>query len=160
MNSSSTKQQPGEPMKTIKSCPRSNHGFTLIELMIVVAIIGILAAIALPAYEDYTVRAQASEAPALMDGLKTRVAELYVNNGTLVNMNSGTNGIPAAVSIVGRYVTRVDVVAGVITATMGGKASAKIAGGTCSLTPKDEGGSLSWTGTCTFAAKYRSPAFR
>ena len=56
-------------------------GFTLIELMIVVAIIGILAAVAIPAYGDYTARAQAAEAFTLMDGLKTPLTELYTSNG-------------------------------------------------------------------------------
>ena len=56
-------------------------GFTLIELMIVVAIIGILAAVAIPAYGDYTARAQAAEAFTLLDGLKTPLTELYTSNG-------------------------------------------------------------------------------
>ncbi|MDD2774638.1 MAG: pilin [Gallionella sp.] len=57
-------------------------GFTLIELMIVVAIIGILAAVAIPAYGDYTARAQAAEAMTLMDGLKTPMTEAYTTDGS------------------------------------------------------------------------------
>ncbi len=62
-------------------------GFTLIELMIVVAIIGILAAVAIPAYQDYTARAQASEAVSLLGGLKTPIVEYYQTNGTAPAMS-------------------------------------------------------------------------
>src|SRR6476661_5420666 len=64
-------------------------GFTLIELMIVVAIIGILAAVALPAYQDYTVRAKVSELILAASGFKTSVAEKAQVDGTLVNAGSG-----------------------------------------------------------------------
>jgi len=75
-------------------------GFTLIELMIVVAIIGILAAVAIPAYGDYTARAQAAEAFTLMDGLKTPLTESYTSNGLfLIN---GVSGVTAITS--GKYV--------------------------------------------------------
>jgi type IV pilus assembly protein PilA len=75
-------------------------GFTLIELMIVVAIIGILAAVAIPAYGDYTARAQAAEAFALMDGVKTPLTELYTTTGLF--LIGGTSGISAITS--GKYV--------------------------------------------------------
>jgi type IV pilus assembly protein PilA len=75
-------------------------GFTLIELMIVVAIIGILAAVAIPAYGDYTARAQAAEAFTLMDGVKTPLTELYTSNGNF--LVGGTSGISAITS--GKYV--------------------------------------------------------
>jgi type IV pilus assembly protein PilA len=64
-------------------------GFTLIELMIVVAIIGILAAIAIPQYQDYIARAQASEACALLGGLKTPIAEYFASNGSAPGLASG-----------------------------------------------------------------------
>jgi type IV pilus assembly protein PilA len=68
-------------------------GFTLIELMIVVAIIGILAAIAIPAYQDYTARAQASEAVTLLGGLKTPIVEYYLTQGappTIIQLGNMT----------------------------------------------------------------------
>lgn len=74
-------------------------GFTLIELMIVVAIIGILAAVAIPAYGDYTARAQAAEAFTLMDGFKTPLTELYTSNGTFAVGGAGVSGITS-----GKYV--------------------------------------------------------
>ncbi len=67
-------------------------GFTLIELMIVIAIVGILAAVALPAYQDYTVRAKTSEAMALLGEAKTTIAEYYISNGKLPS-TQGVSGI-------------------------------------------------------------------
>ena len=138
------------------------QGFTLIELMIVVAIIGILAAIALPAYQDYVIRTQVSEGQTLMAGAKTAVTEFWSDKGHFPASNVSA-GISAAGSIVGSYVTQVEVGAnGVITATYGKKANDKIKTGTCSITPTDAGGSVTWTGTCnaTVQAKWRSAAFR
>jgi len=81
-------------------------GFTLIELMIVVAIIGILAAVAIPAYGDYTARAQAAEAFTLMDGVKTPLTELYTSTGAFI-IDDGTSGITAITS--GKYVASLSV---------------------------------------------------
>jgi type IV pilus assembly protein PilA len=77
-------------------------GFTLIELMIVVAIIGILAAVAIPAYGDYTARAQAAEAFTLMDGFKTPLTEMYTSSGAF---SIGTAGVAGITS--GKYVASV-----------------------------------------------------
>ena len=76
-------------------------GFTLIELMIVVAIIGILAAIAIPAYQDYIARTQASEGAALLAGLKTPITEDFNLNGAVPTVG---NGVLANVKTTGQYV--------------------------------------------------------
>lgn len=122
-------------------------GFTLIELMIVVAIIGILAAIALPAYQDYVARSQVSEGASLASGAKTAVAEEYANTGTFTGIDNATAGLSGANSISGTYVTSVTVTNGRVTALMGGDASAKITGDNLVYSPFDEGGSVSWS--CT-----------
>lgn len=132
---------------------RASRGFTLIELMIVVAIIGILAAIAIPAYQDFVVRAQVSEAITLADGLKNKVADIYANDGTLVGMNSGTLGIPIAGSVTGKYTANVAVAGGVITATLGGEANAKVLAKQLTLSPLQTGGSLQWV--CKFNGQSR-----
>lgn len=135
-------------------------GFTLIELMIVVAIIGILAAIAIPAYQDYTIRAQVTEGVNLMAGAKAAVTEVFNDAGTFPATNAAA-GLPAAVSIKGSYVTQVALAnGGVIVATYGNKANTSIAAGTCRVTPRNNGGSISWTGTCSFGQKWRPKAFR
>jgi type IV pilus assembly protein PilA len=126
------------------------QGFTLIELMIVVAIIGILAAIAIPAYQDYTIRAQVSEGMSLADGAKTAMAEFYNNHGYFPKANSSA-GLASAGSIQGNYVKSVDVGAtqGAITITYGNKANTAItASGSNTLVIQavtSNSGAVSWT---------------
>jgi type IV pilus assembly protein PilA len=108
------------------------QGFTLIELMIVIAIIGILAAIAIPAYQNYTIRAQVTEGLTLADGWKTAISEYYANVGSWPTVTSLT-GTTASI---GKYESSVTVTTGsVILITYGGQANSKISGFTLSLVP-------------------------
>ncbi|WP_277422519.1 pilin [Melaminivora alkalimesophila] len=128
-------------------------GFTLIELMIVVAIIGILAAVALPAYQDYTKRSRVTEGLALASGAKTAVTEYYSSQGAWPTDNA-TAGLAAANTIKGDSVDSVTVGAnGVITVAMN---STKVASGSIVLTPtaSASGGSVEWKCTTTLNAKY------
>src|SRR5210317_654063 len=95
---------------------KKQQGFTLIELMIVVAIIGILAAIAIPAYQDYTIRAQVSEGLNLASGAKAAVTEYFQDQG-IAPADNATAGLEDADQITGKYVSLVTVANGVITVT-------------------------------------------
>ncbi|MBH2247758.1 pilin [Neisseria meningitidis] len=120
-------------------------GFTLIELMIVIAIVGILAAVALPAYQDYTARAQVSEAILLAEGQKSAVTEYYLNHGTWPSNNSDAGVASTATDIKGKYVEKVEVAKGVITAEMKSSGVNKeIQGKKLSLWAKRQDGSVKW----------------
>ncbi|HEZ5316343.1 TPA: pilin [Neisseria meningitidis] len=119
-------------------------GFTLIELMIVIAIVGILAAVALPAYQDYTARAQVSEAILLAEGQKSAVTEYYLNHGIWPGGNSDA-GVASSSTIKGKYVQKVEVNNGVVTATMlSSGVNKEIQGKKLSLWAKRQAGSVKW----------------
>ena len=130
----------------------AQKGFTLIELMIVIAIIGILAAIALPAYQDYTKRARVGEALSLAGGAKTAVTEFYSSNNDWPTDNAAA-GLPSASAITGNTVNSVEVGNGKITVTVNGKVAS---GTTLILSPSAAAGSVTWDCKAgTLDAKYR-----
>jgi type IV pilus assembly protein PilA len=114
------------------SMNKLQKGFTLIELMIVVAIIGILAAIAIPAYQNYTIRAQVTEGLSLGDGWKTAIAEYFANYGT---MPATTATLTGSVASTGKYVTGVTVKAGAIEIKYGNQANVNISTFVLALLP-------------------------
>jgi type IV pilus assembly protein PilA len=135
-------------------------GFTLIELMIVVAIIGILAAIAIPAYQNYTIRSQVSEGSSLVGGLETAFDECYANKGTAAAGSCATNKEVGVTNVIsGSYTTGVSFSApGQITVTYGNNANANIATKTVIWTAyASANGDISWLcnagTTATAAAK-------
>jgi type IV pilus assembly protein PilA len=140
---------------------KKQQGFTLIELMIVVAIIGILAAIAIPAYQDYTIRAQVSEGLNLTGAAKAAVTEYFQDRGTMPGDNTVAGISTPATAIAGKYVTSVQVTAGVINVTYGGSAPAHsaISGDILIMTPSTaQAGSVQWACTSTTIENKHLPA--
>jgi type IV pilus assembly protein PilA len=125
---------------------RPNRGFTLIELMIVVAIIAILAAIAIPAYQNYLIRGQVAEGMALADGAKTAVWDYIAQTGQVPSSNTSA-GLAMPASISGNYVASVDVTGGQIKVTYGNKANSALKSVFLVLSPSVTTGSVNWN--CT-----------
>jgi len=131
------------------------RGFTLIELMIVVAIIAILAAIAIPAYQNYLIRAEVSEGMSLTTAAKESVWEYTSDHGTYPTDNKQA-GVVSATSISGKYVSKVTVTNGQIIATFNSTASnINIHNATFVLSPITATGSVIWTcGGSTVQPRY------
>ena len=122
----------------------AQKGFTLIELMIVIAIIGILAAIALPAYQDYTKRARVGEALSLAGGAKTAVTEFYSSNNSWPVDNAAA-GLPPAADIKGNTVDSVNAAGGKITVKVNAKVDSSSSANTLVLSPSASSGSVTWS---------------
>lgn len=137
-------------MKNIKL---NNKGFTLIELMIVVAIIGILAAVALPAYQTYTNKAKFSEVVGATQSLKTAIEICAQTEGDLASCGHSSNGVPAAPAAYGNLASLAwDETAGTITATA--VSTGGLGGQTYILTGTFANGQITWveSGTCQGAS--------
>jgi type IV pilus assembly protein PilA len=145
-------------------------GFTLIELMIVVAIIAILAAIAIPQYQNYITKAQFSESQTVADGLKTPIVEYFNNGGTCPDNTGGSTtavsgGIASPASFVGKYVasataggTAPTCTISVVFKSTAGSVSGPLQGESVDFTGTNNGGSFSWTCTSTTIAQKYMPA--
>jgi len=122
---------------------KEQHGFTLIELMIVVAIIGILAAIAIPAYQNYIIRAQISEGLTLSASAKTGIAEYFADHGVWPS-NNAEAGVADQHDLIGKYTEHFAVNDNVIEIKYGYDANTAIFNQKVTLTALDNGGSISW----------------
>ncbi len=138
------------------------QGFTLVELMIVVAVIGVLSSIAMPAYMDYSIRAQVGEGAYLISSAKVAVAEYYLDAGAYPADNA-TAGLEAAANITGKYVTQVAVTgAGLVQVTFGNDVNINLLNAVLTFTPVDNAGSITWAcaGDATLVDKWLPPSCR
>ena len=140
---------------------RASVGFTLIELMIVVAIIAVLAAIAIPQYQAYVIRAQASEGFTVASGAKTAIWEFMTNKGQFPRSNESA-GLPRSSSLAGKYVSGLEVsTGGLVTVSFDQTdTSDKLKKQNLLLSPIANGGSISWACRGTVSAQYLPSACR
>lgn len=127
-------------------------GFTLIELMIVIAIVGILSAVAVPAYQAYMARSQVSEALFLTRAVRVQIVESSISgSGGFSGLDSGTNGLPPASEISGAYVSSVSVKDGIVNVVFGNDSSKFISGASITMSPTlvSSTGMVTWG--CTFS---------
>ncbi|WP_150909749.1 pilin [Marinobacter halotolerans] len=137
---------------------KTSKGFTLIELMIVVAIIGILTAVAVPVYQEFTIRSQVSEGLSLAAGAKVAMSEYYEQRGNFPASNASL-GLPIASEIDGTYVSSVDAGSaggtGVVLVTYGNNVNSQVLGDTLEVSAVTSVGSIKWVcRSSSLPAKY------
>lgn len=154
-------------MKSIKAIQRAQQGFTLIELMIVVAIIGILAAVALPAYQDYTVKAKMGNALAAASPLKTAVAVCSQEaGGEVTNCSAVADGGDAKYGIpkftATKEVASATIKSGVIVMTLAADVGTNVSGKTITMTPTvaTGGTAMVWTNTTSISSTDAAAAYQ
>lgn len=132
---------------------QAQRGFTLIELLIVIVILGILSAIAIPAYNNYVIKSKVADALSLVTGAKTGIAVFYSTSSTLTGADNAAVGLEDAANISSNYVSSVQVANGVITATLTGIDS-DVNGNVIVLTPTANKGRLTWACTTNVPSRF------